>query len=137
MKKLTLLFICSLLLFSCKKEKDTIPFNEHFDTTNATLISQASFSSNAHSVSGTVKLYLKNGVKNLVFENLKADDGPDLKAYMSTTTGNSDYASLGELKSTTGTFYYTVDSTINTSTHNYVLIWCEAHSVLFGNAHLQ
>lgn len=136
MKKLTLILFCSVLLFSCKKEKDEIPFNEHYDATNATLLSQASFSSNAHSVSGTAKLYLKNGVKSLVFENLKSDTGPDLKVYLSTSTSNTSYSSLGELKSTTGNFYYTVDTTINTSTNNYVLIWCEAYSVLFGNASL-
>lgn len=137
MKKIILLGALLSTLGACKKEQNSNPLIEVYDTSVSTLVSQASFNSNAHITSGTVKLYSEGSTKKLVFENFKTDNGPDLRVYLSTTTGISNFVELGTLKATTGSFNYNVDNSINTSTYKYVLIWCEDFSVLFGNAALQ
>jgi len=137
MKKVILLFVMLSLFTSCKKKKsEPEPVNEPFNTTSSTLVAQSAFTSNAHPTSGTVKLYSQRDSKTLVFENFQTDNGPDLRVYLSTTTGNSNFIELGALKSTSGNFNYNVDSSINTSTYKYVLIWCEDFAVLFGNSKL-
>ena len=137
MKNSLLVIALASILFACKKEKTVEPLNESFNTAQATLLLQASFSSNAHTTSGNVKLYSQSGAKTLVFENFKTDNGPDLRVYLSKTTNNSDFKELGVLKSTSGNFNYTVDAAINTGAYKYVLVWCEDFSVLFGNAVIQ
>lgn len=127
----------AVLLFSCKKENSAEPLNESFNTSQATLLSQASFIAATHPTSGNVKLYTQNGINTLVFENFKTDSGPDLRVYLSKSIGNSDFKDLGVLKSTKGNFNYVVSNAINTGTYKYVLIWCKDFSVLFGSATLQ
>lgn len=135
-KALVVLLICFCFI-SCNKKEENATLNDGFDTVGGTLISQSNFSSNAHTTSGSVRVYTKNGSKNLVFEGFKTDSGPDLRVYISKTTGDAVFIDLGTLKSTSGNFYYTFDSSINTAEYKYVLIWCEDFSVLFGNALLQ
>ena len=134
---LLIILISISFLISCKKQEQEKPLNDSFDKNGATLISQANFSSNAHTTSGCVKVYSKNGIKNLVFEGFKTDSGPDLRVYVSKTTTNSDFVDIATLKTTNGNFYYSFDNSINTVDYKYVLIWCEDFSVLFGNALLQ
>jgi hypothetical protein len=134
-RTLFILILCLQFIACKKKEMDKI-LNENFDTNGATLISQSNFSSNSHTTSGCIKLYSKNGTKNLVFEGFKTDSGPDLRVYLSKTTTNGDFVNIGTLKSTSGNFYYSFDNSINTIDYKYVLIWCEDYSVLFGNAQL-
>ena len=78
MKNSLLVMALATILFACKKEKAVVPLNESFNPAQATLLSQGSFSSNAHTTSGSLKLYTQNGAKTLVFENFKTDGGPDL-----------------------------------------------------------
>ncbi len=137
MKQFILIVAMLTLLVACKKKKQTEPVNETFNTTQTTLLLQGSFSTNAHTTTGNVKLYSQNETKTLVFENFKTDSGPDLRVYLSKTLNNADFKEIGVLKSTTGNFNYTIDATINTTEYKYVLIWCEDFSVLFGNAILQ
>ena len=136
MQRILIILIFFLQFVACKKKGNEKMLNENFDTDGATLISQSNFSSNAHTTSGCIKLYSKNGTKNLVFEGFKTDNGPDLRVYISKSTGKSEFIEAGKLKSTSGNFYYTLDSNINTADYKYVLIWCEDYSVLFGNAQL-
>ena len=134
MRRILFILILCLQFIACKKKEKIL--NENFDTNSAILISQSSFSSNAHTTSGCIKLYSKNGTKNLVFEGFKTDSGPDLRVYFSKSTNNTDFIEAGKLKATNGNFYYTVDGSVNTVDYKYVLIWCEDYSVLFGNAQL-
>lgn len=136
MRFIIVILISCIQFSACKKKEKEKILNESFDTNGATLISQTNFSSNAHTTSGCVRLYSKNGTKNLVFEGFKTDSGPDLRVYVSKSTGNNDFIEAGKLKATSGSFYYTLDGTINTADYKYVLIWCEDYSVLFGNAQL-
>ncbi len=138
MKNILFLFLALSLFSACKKEEQQdAMLNEVFDTSQATLLVQGTCVTNAHPTSGTVKVYLKNGSKYLVFSGFKTDAGPDLRVYFSRTTNNTDFIDLGALKSINGNFYYDVGSTINTTNYNHVLIWCEDASVLFGHAQLQ
>lgn len=137
MRSILIILIFCLQFVACKKKEKEKILNESFDAHGATLISKSNFSSNAHTTSGCIKLYSKNGAKNLVFEGFKTDSGPDLRVYVSKTTGNSDFIDIGNLKATSGNFNYSFDNSINTIEYKYVLIWCEDVSVLFGNALLQ
>jgi hypothetical protein len=134
MRLILIIFIICVQFIACKKKGKNL--NENFDTNEASLISQSKFSSNAHSTSGCIKLFSKNGAKNLVFEGFKTDYGPDLRVYLSKSKGNSNFVEVGKLKATSGNFNYTLDGSINTLDYKYVLIWCEDFSVLFGNAQL-
>ena len=133
-RSILILFIC-LSFIGCKKKKKSL--NDTFDITGATLISQSSFSSNAHTSTGCVRIYSKSGSKYLVLEGFKTDNGPDVRIYLSKSTNNNEFIDLGGLKSTLGNFNYSFDSAINTTDYKYVLVWCKDYSVLFGNALLQ
>lgn len=135
MKHLIFLGFFSLFFITCKKKEKVV--NEVFDTTGAVLVSQTYFTSNVHTTSGCVRLYTKSGSKYVVFEGFKTDKGPDLRVYLSKSIDNVSFIDIGKLKSISGTFYYNIDSSINTNENKYVLIWCEDVSVLFGNALMQ
>jgi hypothetical protein len=127
--KIFILLILTVFLFSnCKKKvKNT------FDTTGQTLLSESSFSGGGgHSTSGTVKLYEKNGTKSLVFTNFNTNNGPDVNVYFSNTSTLTDSDLVGDLKATSGNFYYTLSS-FNANKRTVVL-WCDQANVLFGTA---
>lgn len=136
MHRFLIIIIC-LHVIACKKKTKNTTLNENFDINGATFISRANFSSNAHTTNGCVSLYTKNATKNLVFEGFKTDNGPDLRVYLSKTTSNTDFIEAGSLKATSGNFYYSIDTSINTTNYKYILIWCKDYSVLFGNAQLK
>jgi uncharacterized protein YceK len=137
MKKLILLFIATSLFSGCKKKNTATSINEGYDNSNASVVAQGNFSSGKHTTSGCVKLYDKAGVKSLVFEGFKTDNGPALRVFLSKAADNKDYIDLGSLKAVSGNFNYSVDSSVNTSNYKYVVIWCQQYSVLFGYSQLQ
>ena len=135
MKKI-IIFLSIIALVSCKKKQEKAkPLNEPYDASQATLLTRGNFSSNAHTVSGCVSLYKSGSSKVVYLENFSTEKGPDLKVYLSTSTGISDIKDLGALKSNSGNFYYSLD-TANTSKYTYVLIWCREYTVLFGHSQL-
>ncbi len=139
MKSFSFLFISAIILFTISCDKNNGPvdsLNESYNATQATLLKKGNFNSNAHTVKGSASLYASGNSKVVAFESFSTEKGPDLKVYLSTTTGTSDFIDLGTLKANSGSFYYTIDST-NTYKYNYVLIWCKSYSVLFGNSNLQ
>ncbi len=139
MKKFSLFLFASFILFAISCDKNNGPvdkLNESYNASQATLLKKGSFNSNAHTVKGCASLYVSGNSKVLSFEGFSTEKGPDLKVYLSTSTGTSDFIDLGTLKANSGNFYYTIDST-NTYKYNYVLIWCKSYSVLFGNAKME
>ena len=97
-----------------------------------------SFISNSHTTTGTVKVVQDVlGKTQLVFENFKTDNGPDLRVWLSPNNNGSPYQEVGLLKAVTGNFSYEISSTFNYTINKRVLIWCEDFSVLFGHAILQ
>jgi hypothetical protein len=140
MKKLIQqLFLLSgmvFLLAACKKESAAEKAQEILP--GGTALVMGSFTSNAHQTTGTVKIVREtSGKRFLVFENFRTDNGPDLRVWLSPNTTASPYTQIGTLKAISGNFSYELSDSVNYTTNNRVLIWCEDFSVLFGNAVLQ
>ena len=124
-----------LFLNGCSKTPNNI--TETLPTAVTNLLT-GTFTSNAHSTSGTVKVVEDaSGKKFLVFENFRTDNGPDLFVRLSPNTSGSPFQELGALKAINGNFSYELDASKNFSTNNRVLIWCKPFSVLYGHAILQ
>jgi hypothetical protein len=136
MKIFSILLAGSLLfLAACKKNGSATVLQEAVPT--GTKLSMGSFTSNAHTTTGMVKVIDSAGQKYLVFQNFSTDNGPGLRVWLSKNTGVADYINLGNLKAASGSFYYPLASNHNTGVYTHVLIWCETFSVLFGHAVLQ
>ena len=135
MKKLIAFLVVLFFISSCKKSAlDKV--EEPLPT--GTTIASGSFVSNAHTTSGIVKIVREvSGKIQLVVENLRTDNGPDLRIWLSPNISATPYQEVGILKAVTGNFSYELGSSINYSANNRVLIWCEDFSVLFGHAVLQ
>jgi hypothetical protein len=138
------------LLMGCERDSDDVlnpvgtpgmpvsPTNPTvtFDPAGHTLLAQGTFVSNVHPTSGAVKLYEKAGKRTLVFDTFKTDGGPDLRIYLSESTGVLNFIEVSRL-SASGTFFVELPSEANPQKQRFVLIWCKAFSVLFGNAELK
>lgn len=126
------LFIAILLTASCKKDTtitEAIP--------EGTVIKTAMFVTNAKPTSGTVKVIAgANNTRKLVFENFSTGNGPDVRVWLSPNTTAATYVEVGTLRTTSGTFSYDLDASIDITANNKVLIWCEDVRVLFGSASL-
>jgi hypothetical protein len=139
MKKIIIVLSFVFFLFSSCKKENTTPAsaNETLPASTTTLAS-GSFTSSAHTTTGTVKI-VKDATNKiyLVFENFKTDGGPDLRTWLSPNNNGSPYQEPGLLKATGGNFYYELDASFNYTTNNRVLVWCRQFAVLFGYAVLQ
>jgi hypothetical protein len=98
---------------------------------------QGMFMSNIHPTSGTVSVSETGGKRTLVFTNFRTDGGPDLRIYLAENTGLRNFIEVSRLTSTSGNFSVELPANANPSQQRYVLIWCKAFSVLFGNAELK
>ncbi len=146
MKPITLLaLLCSLaLLPSCQSSQSVNPVSTTtattsttaFDLAGQTLLGQGTFASNAHITSGTVKLYEKAGKRTLTFTDFKTDSGPDLRIYLAENTATLNFIEVTKLDKT-GTFSVELPTGADPVKQKYVLIWCKAFSVLFGNSELK
>ena len=123
------------MLFSCKKNTLETVITEPI--TGLTTIYQGTFTSAAHTTSGTVKLAKDAaGKKFLVFDSFQTDAGPDLRIYLSEDLKANNYTEITN-KVTNGTYQLDVATTIDTDKKRKVLIWCKSFSVLFGSADLK
>jgi hypothetical protein len=130
------LTLAVILLASCK-EDEPAPLVEMLDLRNDSLKLAGMFQREVHATSGTVKLLRREKDQLLVLDNFRTDNGPALYVYLSKDRGVTQSINLGLLKSTSGTFSYEVDSTVNAREYPYVLIWCREFAVLFGSAQLE
>ncbi|RIV24005.1 hypothetical protein DYU11_13660 [Fibrisoma montanum] len=106
-------------------------------TTGQPTLFQGVFMSNVHPTSGTVQVSESNGKRTLVFTNFRTDGGPDLRIYLAENTALRNFIEVARLNSTTGNFSVELPATADPSRQRFVLIWCKAFSVLFGNAELK
>ena len=142
MKQLFIAYLF-LVLFSCNKKEDatpatlTAPINDTFNPSTAALIKSGTLVGVGHTVSGTAALFDSTGKKFVLLDPFSSQNGPDLKVYLSKDQNASSYISLGKLKSTSGKQSYEVPGNPVVTDYNYVLIWCEQFSVVFGSAKLQ
>ncbi|MEZ0486354.1 DM13 domain-containing protein [Fibrella aquatica] len=106
------------------------------DTTGQTSLARGTFMSNVHPTSGTVSVVQKGGKQTLVFTNFKTDGGPDLRIYLAENTGLRNFIEVSRLPGG-GNFSVDLPAEADPTKQRYVLIWCKAFSVLFGNAELK
>jgi len=108
-----------------------------FDPMGQTLKVQGTFVGNGrYSVKGTVKIYEKAGVRTIIFENFKADSGPDLRIYVADGVGVSNFVEVAKL-TTSGNFFLTIPAGYDPAKQRTALIWCKQFNVPFGNADLK
>jgi hypothetical protein len=144
-----LLLVTALLGTACQRDDAPAPIigtsarpanpadpTQTFDPTGQTLLARGTFVSNVHTTSGGVRLYEKDGKRTLVFQDFKTDAGPDLRIYLSETTSVRNFIEIARLDAS-GNFFVPLPGPANPSQQRFVLIWCKAFSVLFGNAELK
>jgi hypothetical protein len=138
MKKIiVLLFITAMI--SCKEDDatPTAPIVDNFDTTASTLLKSGELMGVGHSVNGTVSVYENGTSKTVVLDPFTSQNGPDLKIYLSKDINASSYISLGALKSTSGKQSYEIPGNPDLTNYNYVMVWCEQFTVVFGRAEIK
>lgn len=135
--KALLVVLLSMALMACKKSAlDYV--NEDIPAPGGLMLSKGIFMRSSHSTSGTARIVKdSSNSRFLVFENFSTDNGPDLRVWLSKNTNAAQYQEVGKLTAVAGNFSYKLAANINLAVYNYVLIWCEDFSVLFGYAILQ
>ncbi len=146
MKRLWLITLLAGVLVACQKTEELTPVSndpnsstkplDKFDTAGQKLVAQGAFMSNVHPTSGNIKLYQKDGKQPLVFENFKTDPGPDLRIYLSEDKVASRFVEVSR-QVNVGDYFVELPANADTKNQKFVLIWCKAFSVLFGNAELK
>jgi hypothetical protein len=119
-------------LFINIKVNDSIP--ELVKATSTTSASVPIIGTTAHPASGTVRIIESEGKRYVRYENFKTINGPDIFVYLSKDLKASDFVNLGRVKGTEGNINYDIPEGINIKDYPYVIIWCEAFSVLFNSA---
>lgn len=104
---------------------------------SAQLIVQGIFKPRAHDVEGRALLIEQDGKRILRFENFKTINGPNLHIYLGSELGNTDFVDLGKIRATEGNVNYEVDSSVDISKYNKVMVWCVPFGVLFSYAELK
>lgn len=90
-----------------------------------------------HNAEGKAKiLTLSDGSQIIRLEEFRSTNGPDVHLYLSTNKQASDFIDLGRLKANIGNQNYQIPVNTDYNKYNYVLIWCQPFSVLFGSAKL-
>jgi hypothetical protein len=122
MKKILFLFFTAFCLISCEAD----------DTVNLELSEGTFEPTSGIDVTGSAKIYLKNGERKVVLENFSVSEGPDLKVYLSTSATPDTFINLGDLTAATE---YSIPNQVNLGTYSYVLIHCQQYNHLFAIAH--
>lgn len=97
-----------------------------------------------HTATGDALLIrLADGSHLLRFENLMAENGPDLRVYLSSAPAsaegpafNDDYVELGELKGNIGNQNYEIPDDVDLNDYGTPVIWCKRFEVGFAVAAL-
>ncbi len=92
-------------------------------------------------------LRLADGRVFLRLEDLRVDNGPDLRVYLSATTAAEgaereeafldEFVDLGELKGNIGSSNYLVPDGVDPAEYRSVVVWCRRFSVGFAAGPLQ
>lgn len=130
-----------ILILTCGCTADNVTptgaIDDPFDTTQATLIKKGTMMGIGHTVSGVAAVYQQGANLVVLLEPYSSQSGPDLKVYLSKDANASEYIRLGNLKSTSGKQSYAVPGTPDISQYNFVHIWCEQYTVVFGQAEIK
>lgn len=138
--KTSFILFAAIFFMACQSDDATpeTPVTQaEFDVTKATLLKQGMLEGVNHTASGTASLYESGGKKIILLDPYESQNGPDLKVYFSKDIDANEYIRLGPLKSTTGMQWYEVPGNPDVSKYNYVHIWCEKFTVVFGRAEIK
>ncbi len=137
-KSFLVLSILTGVIMSCNKNvgSSTVALNERVDTTArlVTGVGPGTFVSYGQGVTGSAKVYNKEGKYSLSLENFSTNNGPDLHVYLSKGTQPTDFIDLGKLKSTSGNQVYEISGIPDFTQYKYALIHCQQYNHLFGSA---
>ena len=150
MKQLPSAFIAALLfLVSCGGEEPkpiveidlTDPHEGIEAPPGATATAMGIFTSYAHGLAGNAVLYTDpQGARTLRFEDFKMTAGPDVYVLFSKNNNYSqaNTVAISMLKGgyDNTSLSFTIDPSINLTTHPYVLVYCVQFSSLFGYSEL-
>lgn len=106
-------------------------------STTAVILARPIVDTVAHPASGTVSLLQRDNDVVVRYENFKTINGPDLRVYLSTDLGATEFVDLGPLKATEGNVNYSVPPGTDLKKYRYALVWCEQFGVLFNSADIQ
>lgn len=129
-----------MFTMACNKNagSSTATLNEKVDTAamvvNNTM--PGAFISYGQNVTGTAKLYVKEGKYSLALENFSTNNGPDLHVYLSKEIQPANFIDLGKLTSTNGNQVYAISVKPDFTQYKYALIHCQQYNHLFGSAEL-
>ena len=121
MKKILFLFFAAFCLISCEAD----------DTVNLELSAGTFKPTSGIDVTGSAKIYLKNGERKVVLEDFSISEGPDLKVYLSTSSSPDTFINLGDLTTATE---YSIPKNVDLKAYTYVLIHCQQYNHLFAIA---
>lgn len=128
MEKILFLLISLFCLVSCEMEDGP----EVLDIGNTVLLSEGTFEpTSGINVSGSAKIYTRNGQRKVVLDGFSISNGPDLKVYLSASDSPSDFINLGALTTATA---YSIPDQVNLADYPYVLIHCQQYNHLFAIA---
>lgn len=138
MKKL-LLICCVVLFASCEAEGEltrnavgAAPISEE-----SVLLASGNFVPQPGiSATGRASIYQDMAVNTVALEEFSVSSAPDLKVYLSTTSGVSNFVNLGALGSGT-TQAYAVPEVVNVSNYSHVIIYCQQFKKIYAVAELQ
>jgi hypothetical protein len=90
------------------------------------------------SVSGSAHIVRNSdGSIQLLIENLRSSNGPDLKVYLSKEVQPINFINLGNLKSVNGNQVYDVSGMPDIMEYKFALVHCQAFNHLVGSAELK
>ncbi len=136
---LLLISLTSIIAFDSCKKASTEFIDETLNTdTTAMLKYSGDFISGPYgTVTGSAKIFLKQGSYTVALENFSSSNGPDLKVYISREEMPVNFIRLDALRSVNGNQLYAVPGNPDFAVYKYVLIHCEQYNHLFGSALLQ
>lgn len=155
MKQTFYIMVLAIGMMACQKEE--VSTNNDTTTTNGTttnnntttpvsstpltdqtLLLTGTFTSGAHTTTGTVKVYEdKSKNRSLVFEDFKTDAGPDLRLYMAEDKAITNFIQITDKVTTSGNYTLSIPANVDLKKQTTVAIWCKSFSVLFGSATLK
>ena len=133
-----LILILLFAMVACKKENTAnLILDEKVDQSQSIEKAKGSFSNGPHGmVSGLAKIYTKGSETQLALENFSSSNGPNLMVYLSKEKDPINFVKLGDLKATGGNQLYNIPQNIKFTDYTYALIYCKAHSKLWGFAQI-
>lgn len=122
------------------EEMEDTEMNEDMPATEPFLLKEGDFmgADTFHQGSGTASIYtLEDNSQLLRFENFSVTNGPDLRVLLA-VDGNPDQSvEIGKLKGNLGNQNYEIDTSIDVSAYNSVIIYCKPFHVTFSTASLE